>query len=63
MEANGNLTVYIYDTDGLPLGMQYHGASYAEDVWDRRIAEAIKARFLIASFCHSFANPLVNMVY
>ena len=33
-ETSGNVTVYIYDSEGLPLGMQYHGASYAEDVWD-----------------------------
>ena len=33
-ETNGNVTVYIYDAEGLPLGMQYHGASYAEDAWD-----------------------------
>lgn len=33
-ETNGNITVYIYDYEGLPLGMQYHGASYAEDEWD-----------------------------
>ena len=33
-ETNGNITVYIYDSEGLPLGMQYHGASYAEDKWD-----------------------------
>ena len=33
-ETSGNLTVYIYDASGSPIGMQYHGASYAEDVWD-----------------------------
>ena len=33
-ETSGNVTVYIYDSEGLPLGMQYHKASYAEDVWD-----------------------------
>ena len=33
-ETSGNLTVYIYDAEGLPLGMRYHGAAYAEDVWD-----------------------------
>ncbi len=41
--------------------MRYHGADYAEDVWDKRIAKAIKARFLITTFCHSFAKPLVNI--
>ena len=33
-ETNGNLTVYVYDAQGLPLGMQYHGASYAANTWD-----------------------------
>ena len=33
-EKQGNITLYIYDTSGTPIGMQYHGASYAEDVWD-----------------------------
>ncbi len=33
-ETSGNLTVYIYDASGSPIGMQYHGSSYAEDVWD-----------------------------
>ncbi len=33
-ETNGNITVYIYDSEGLPLGMQYHGASYEAGKWD-----------------------------
>ena len=33
-ETSGNLTIYLYDANGSPLGMQYHGASYEEDVWD-----------------------------
>ena len=24
----------VYDSQGLPIGMQYHGASYAADTWD-----------------------------
>ena len=31
---NENITVYIYDESGSPIGMQYHGLSYAEDEWD-----------------------------
>ena len=34
-EKQGNITLYIYDASGSPIGMQYHGASYAEDEWDR----------------------------
>ena len=33
-ETSGNVTVYLYDSEGLPIGMQYHAASYAEDAWD-----------------------------
>ena len=33
-ETNGNVTVYVYDESGLPIGMQYHASTYAEDVWD-----------------------------
>ena len=33
-ETQGNVTLYIYDASGAPIGMQYHGADYAEDAWD-----------------------------
>ena len=33
-ETNGNLTIYIYDSFGLPIGVQYHDASYADGEWD-----------------------------
>ena len=33
-ETNGNITLYLYDSAGQPIGMQYHGASYAADAWD-----------------------------
>ena len=33
-ETNGNVAVYLYDAAGSPIGMQYHGASYATDAWD-----------------------------
>ena len=29
-----DITVYLYDSEGAPLGMQYHGANYAANVWD-----------------------------
>ena len=28
-EINGNVTLYLYDSTGLPIGMQYHASSYA----------------------------------
>ena len=33
-ETNGNLTLYIYDDMGAPIGFRYHGSSYASGVWD-----------------------------
>ena len=33
-ETSGNLTVYIYDATGAPIGFQYHAASYAEGAFD-----------------------------
>ena len=33
-ETNGNITLYVYDESGAPIGMQYHGANYADGVWD-----------------------------
>ena len=33
-ETNGNITVYLYDSDGMPIGMQYRGQYYADGVWD-----------------------------
>ena len=33
-ETNGNLTIYVYNSERIPVGMQYHGASYAEGVFD-----------------------------
>ena len=32
-ETQGNMTVYLYDTAGMPIGMQYHSATDTEDVW------------------------------
>ena len=28
-ETNGNVTLYLYDSMGAPIGMQYHASSYA----------------------------------
>ena len=33
-ETSGNVTVYLYDASGAPIGMQYHASNYAEDDWD-----------------------------
>ena len=33
-ETSGNITVYLYDESGLPIGFQYRASTYAENVWD-----------------------------
>ena len=33
-EKEGNITLYIYDESGSPIGMQYHVANQSETVWD-----------------------------
>ena len=33
-EISGNLTIYVYGSDGSPIGMQYHDATYADGVFD-----------------------------
>ena len=32
-ETNGNMTVYLYDVNGSPVGMQYHAATAGEYDW------------------------------
>ena len=33
-ETSGNVTIYVYDGTGSPIGFQYHGADYAAGEWD-----------------------------
>ena len=33
-ETNGNMTVYLYDDSGSPIGMQYHAATSGEYEWE-----------------------------
>ena len=33
-ETSGNITVYVYDAEGTPIGMRYHGADYSVNQWD-----------------------------
>ena len=33
-KTSGNITVYIYDASGAPIGMQYRGANYSANTWD-----------------------------
>ena len=33
-ERGGNVFIYLYDTNGSPIGMQYHAANTAKSVWE-----------------------------
>ena len=33
-EVSGNVKVFLYDSTGAPIGMQYHKATDAEDAWE-----------------------------
>ena len=33
-ETSGNVTIYLYDESGSPIGFRYRGSTYAENVWD-----------------------------
>ena len=49
-ETNGNITVYIYDAQGLPLGMQYHASTYAAELSKYILA---KTEFMVFRFIES----------
>ena len=61
-ETNGNITVYLYDSNGLPIGMQYRGASYAANVWDIYWFEKNLQGDIIAVYDQA-GNKLISYTY
>jgi len=61
-ETSGNVTVYIYDSTGLPLGMQYHAADYATGTWDRYWYEKNLQGDIVAVYSES-GEKLVSYTY
>ena len=61
-ETNGNITVYIYDASGTPIGMQYRGANYSANTWDTYWYEKNLFGDIVAIYNHS-GTKLVSYVY
>ena len=59
-ETNGNITLYIYDAAGSPIGYQYHGANYAADAWDIYWYEKNLQGDIIAVYNQAGANCASN---
>ena len=56
------LSKYIYDASGTPIGMQYHGASYASGVWDIYWYEKNLFGDIVAVYDHS-GTKLITYTY
>ena len=61
-ETNGNITIYVYDASGTPIGMQYHGANYSANTWDTYWYEKNLFGDIVAVYNHS-GTKLVSYVY
>ncbi|MBQ8380701.1 MAG: RHS repeat-associated core domain-containing protein, partial [Clostridia bacterium] len=61
-ETSNNITLYIYDSQGSPIGMQYHGASYSANVWDTFWFEKNLQGDIVAVYSGS-GTKLVEYVY
>ena len=61
-KRGGNITVYIYDASGAPIGMQYRGASYASGVWDIYWYEKNLFGDIVAVYDHS-GTKLITYTY
>ena len=61
-ETNGNLTIYLYDSMGMPIGMQYHDASYSEGQFDVFWYEKNMQGDIVAVYDEA-GNKLVSYVY
>ncbi len=61
-ETSGNITVYIYDASGTPIGMQYRGANYSANTWDIYWYEKNLFGDIVAVYKHN-GTKLVSYVY
>ena len=61
-ETNGNITVYIYDANGAPIGMQYHGVNYSANTWDTYWLEKNLFGDIVAVYDNN-GTKLVSYIY
>lgn len=61
-ETSGNITVYIYDASGTPIGMQYRGANYSSSKWDIYWYEKNLFGDIVAVYKHN-GTKLISYTY
>lgn len=62
-ETNSQITVYIYDENGAPVGYMYRKASYGKDVWDVYAYEKNIQGDIVAVYDALTGTKLISYVY
>ena len=62
-ETNSQITVYIYDENGAPIGFMYRGADYGNGVWDIYAFEKNIQGDVVAVYNASTGVKLVTYKY
>ena len=62
-ETDEAVIVYIYDQNGSPMGFQYHGADYANGVWDGYAYEKNMFGDIVAVYDVSTGLKLISYTY
>lgn len=58
-EWGNNLIIYLYDTDGSPIGMQYRNTSYAEGAYDTYWFEKNLQGDIVAVYSETGSAPKI----
>ena len=62
-ETNSQILVYIYDTNGSPVGFKYRGADYESGVWDAYAYEKNIQGDIVAVYDVATGNKLIAYKY
>lgn len=62
-ETNSQILVYIYDTNGSPVGFKYRGADYASGTWDTYAYEKNIQGDIVAVYDVSTGTKLISYRY